>query len=85
MISDQDIDAFKEDRAICEEGVRRYRKGLPEDRWHDGVQGHARFMRAVRRMLIVQDEMAGMMASMLTDIQSRASDSMEAHADPCRK
>lgn len=84
MIGPDDIDAFRDDLEACREGVRRYKKGLPEDRWHDGVLGHARFMRAVNRMLILHEATAQMMAGMLADLQSRGADSMEPHRDPCR-
>lgn len=90
MIGPEDIEAFAE-KARVDEGVRRYRKGLPEDRWHDGVNGHAAFMRAAGRLsaaYVAQHElikeMTGMMAEMLSDLQSRGAESMEPHRDPCR-
>ena len=42
MINETDIDAFSDDIKEVGEFVRRAKKGLPEDRWYDGVTGAKR-------------------------------------------
>lgn len=84
MVTQDDIDAFSDDMDTVQEFVRRYAKGLPEDRLTTGVNGTKRLARACHGLLSMIAIQAEANASMLAHIHKTGEDAMEASSDPCR-
>ena len=84
MINETDIDAFSDDIKEVGEFVRRAKKGLPEDRWYDGVTGAKRLALACDGLLALVQVQADAMAAMYQAIHAAGAASMEPARDPCR-
>lgn len=82
MITQDDIDAFKEDSlhpdvSAALEYSRRWRKGLPSDRFCDGHAGAVAVARGIERM-------AGAILRNMEEEARRSADAMEPTRDPMR-
>lgn len=84
----QDIEDFErrwsDSMRAADEYARRMEKGLPSDRWSDGVNGAylvGRGIRALQELVQIQTDY---MANMLAENQSRNAASTEVFKDPCR-
>jgi len=84
MISQDDIDAFKEDFERVAEFVRRAEKGIPEDRWTDGAKGNALLAASCKRLLAYTSIQGQAMAELYDDLQKVGLSAMETHKDPMR-
>ena len=66
------------DVEAAHEYVRRWRKGLPSDRFTDGHHGAVAVARGIERM-------AAALARYVEEEHRRGLEAMEPSADPCRK
>lgn len=79
MITQDDIAAM----GPASEFVRRAEKGIPPDRWVDGVEGTVALVKAVmamQRIIIAQGAGLEAAGALLTDIDSRTSDGLQPSA-----
>lgn len=81
MISSDDIEAMQDDIhpdvSAAMEYWRRWRKGIPSDRWTDGHKGAVQVARGIERMMVT-------VAKYIEDDARRSADSIEPHKDPMR-
>lgn len=84
MLTENDIDAFAEDVAVVQEFVRRYEKGLPDDRLTTGTRGAQRLARANRRVLKLLAIQNAALEAMYQEITQRSADAIELWDDPCQ-
>lgn len=84
MLTQEEIDAFREDAEVVREFVRRSRKGLPEDRWTTGVDGARRLAKACDGLLGLVQIQADASAAMLSELHRIGLEAMEPSRDPCR-
>lgn len=89
MITVEDIARFQEDtdEAIraADTYARRREKGIPPDRWADGVRGEHMVALGIRALQETINIQADAMSAMLEDIQSRTYGVTDATKDPCRR
>ena len=83
-----DLADFEEEHAAALEAAREYRrrwrKGLPYDRWADGTAGAVQVARGIEAMEKIMLMQADTMAWMLTQEKRRVDESMEPLRDPMR-
>lgn len=89
MITAEDIEAFRdaneEHEKTADEYARRWRKGLPSDRWCDGSQGAASVAMGIAAKNAKITMLTEALVRLWNEKQEAGNLAMEASKDPCRE